>query len=362
MTSFDALPTPAVLVNRDKVAANIHRMQATCSAHGVELRPHIKTHKMVAVARMQLAAGARGLTCAKLGEAEAMLPSGVREMFIAHSLVDPGKAPRLAALAAQLDDLRVGVTSEGQMEALSRVAAATGRKLNVMLAVDTGLNREGVRSDEAAVKLATLLARSAHLVLRGLYCHEGHFYGVDPATSADQAEAMISRLDQVRKSIDPQLAIWPGCSVTARVIAEHSAGRVQAVRPGAYMFGDLSLARTTGVMSPADVAVEILATVIDRPEPGLALIDAGSKTFSSDRTPLNLFGAAADGRDINVVRVNEEHGYLRGSEVDSLRIGDRIRLVPAHVCTVINLTDTVIVTDGQQAIGTWLVDARGRTQ
>ncbi len=362
MTPFDALPTPAVLVHRDKVAANIRRMQATCDAHGVELRPHIKTHKMVAVARLQLAAGARGLTCAKLGEAEAMLPSGVREIFIAHSLVDPGKAPRLAALAAQLDDLRVGVTSEGQMEALSRVAAATGRKLNVMLAVDTGLNREGVRSDEAAGKLAARLAQSSHLTLRGLYCHEGHFYSVDPATFAAQAEAMVSRLDRVRNAIDPQLAIWPGCSVTARIIAEHSAGRVQAVRPGAYMFGDLSLARTTGVMSPADVAVEILATVIDRPEPGLALIDAGSKTFSSDRTPLNLFGAAADGRDINVVRVNEEHGYLRGSEVDSLRIGDRIRLVPAHVCTVINLTDSVVVTDGVQAVDTWPVDARGRTQ
>ena len=104
------------------------------------------------------------------------------------------------------------------------------------------------------------------------------------------------------------------------------------------------------------------STVVDRPEPGLALIDAGSKSFSSDRTPDSVFGRAADGRDLSVVRVNEEHGYVRGADVDRLRPGDRVAFVPAHVCPVINLTDTVVVADGNTVLATWSVEGRGRTQ
>ncbi len=361
MLNDTALPTPAILVDRSKLAANLRRMQQVCDANGVELRPHMKTHKMVEVARQQIAGGARGLTCAKLGEAEAMLPSGVQEIFLAHSLADPGQAPRIAALASQLRDFRVAVTSEAHLGALTRVAAAVGRKLGVMMAVDTGLGREGVRSDEAAVRLAAQLARHPRLELRGLYCHEGHLYAAAPAEFSDAIERMVDRLDRIRKSIDPGLAIWPGCSVTAYQVALQSHGRVQAVRPGAYMFGDLSLARTTGVMQWDDVAVHVLATVVDKPEPGLALIDAGSKTFSSDRTPQNFSGLAADGRDLAVARVNEEHGYVRGTDVDKLQVGDRVAFIPAHICTVINLTDAVTVVEDGKVVDSWRVAARGRT-
>ncbi len=362
MPTLATLATPAVLVDRVRLAANIRAMQDECDRHGVELRPHLKTHKLVAVARQQLAAGARGFTCAKLGEAEALLPSGLRSLFVAHSLVDPGLAPRLAALAEQLADLRVAVTSEAQLEGLLRVAAAVGRKLRVMLAVDTGLGREGVRGDPAAVRLAARLARCPQLELCGFYTHEGHFYGVPREQLAAQAAELVDRLCALRDAIDPALAVWPGCSVSAALVARAGAGRVQAVRPGAYVFGDLSLTRTTGIMPAAAVALQVLATVVDKPEPGLALIDAGSKTFSSDRTPDGLSARAADGRDVAVARVNEEHGYLRGGGVDALQVGERVAFTPAHVCTVINLTDTVVVTEGGQPVDTWRVEARGRTQ
>lgn len=361
MSQFSTLPTPAILVDRAKLDANIRSMQAACDASGIELRPHMKTHKMIEVTRRQLSAGAKGITCAKLGEAEAMLPSGVKEIFIANSLVGRSLAPRLAALAECLSDLRVGLTSEAHFEPLADLAAATGRRLGVMLAVDTGLGREGARSDEAAIRLATRLARHPHLELRGLYCHEGHFYGLPRPEVPPALETMIARMDHLRHAIDPTLAIWPGCSVTARLVTQISRGRVQAVRPGAYMFGDLSLSRTTQVMTPADVAVHVLATVVDKPEPGLALIDAGSKTFSSDHTPENHFGAADDGRDLKVVRVNEEHGYVRGADVDRLAVGERVAFVPAHICTVINLTSEVTIIEGNTLIGHWTVEARGRT-
>lgn len=358
MSTIHEIPTPAVLADRGRVAANIRAMQEVCTAHRVELRPHIKTHKMVAVGRMQLAAGARGFTCAKLGEAEAMLPSGVERIFVAHSLVDPLQAPRVAALAERLGELRVAATSAPQAEALARLARRAGRRLEVMLAVDTGLGREGVRSRDEAQSLAAQIARSPDLELRGFYTHEGQLYGVPRAEQSARCAAVVAQLAAVRDAIDPALPIWPGCSVSARRMAE--TGRVQAVRPGSYVFGDLSLTQVSGVMAPGDEAIHVLATVIDLPEPGLALIDAGSKTLSGDKTPAGAHAASADGRDLTVVRVNEEHGYLRGADVPSLRIGDRLRLVPAHVCTVINLHDAVVVVEGENVIDRWPVDARGR--
>ncbi|HTM96070.1 MAG TPA: alanine racemase, partial [Croceibacterium sp.] len=319
-------------------------------------------HKMVAIARLQLDAGAAGLTCAKLGEAEAMLPSGVRRLFIAHSLVDPRQAPRVAALLEQTDDLRLAVTSEAQLDAFTRLAAHVGRKLTVMMALDTGLGREGARDAAAAQRLAAAIGQSQHLELRGCYTHEGHFYGFDADTRAARIEAFIRDAAAMRDAIDPSLTLWPGCSATAHAIAPIAGGRIQALRPGAYVFGDLALSATTGVMPPDSIALHVLATVVDKPTPGLALIDAGSKTFSSDRTPANVFARAADGRDISVVRVNEEHGYLGGSAVDALQVGERLFFTPAHVCTVVNLTSDVIVVDRDNRCDTWAVDARGCTQ
>lgn len=359
LPAFDALPTPSVLVDRARMESNIRSLQTACDAHRVELRPHIKTHKMVAVARRQLAAGARGLTCAKLGEAEAMLPSGVRSLFVAHSLVDPRQAPRISALVEQLDELRLAVTSEQHAEAFLRLAALTGKKIPVMLAIDTGLGREGARDEAAAQRIAAALAASRHVELRGLYTHEGNFYAIPPAEQAARVDQMLDRLCGLRDSIDRSLAVWPGCSVSARLVLSASHGRVQAVRPGAYVFGDMSLSKSNPVMRVEDVALHVLATVVDKPEPGLALIDAGSKTFSSDRTAANVSAIATDGRDLAVVRVNEEHGYVRGAAVDALRVGERILFMPAHVCAVVNLTDEVVVTENGNVVDTWRVDARG---
>ena len=359
LSPLDALPTPAILVDRARLTANINSMQAAADAAGIELRPHIKTHKMVGIARQQLAAGAAGLTCAKLSEAEAMLPSGVRSMFVAHSLVSPLAAPRLAALAERLDDLRIAVTSEAHLEALARLASLTGKKLSVMMALDTGLAREGARDAASAGRIAAQVARSPHLALRGFYTHEGQYYGVPPAERAAKLVETIGRLSDLRDSIDPALPIWPGSSSTAKAILAMGTRLVQAVRPGTYVFGDLSLCRTTAVMRDDEVALHVLATVVDKPEPGLVLIDAGSKVFSSDRTPDTIFGRAVDGRDVAVVRVNEEHGYVRGADVDALKIGERIAFIPAHVCVVLNLTDEVTVVDRGAVVDTWRVDARG---
>ncbi len=354
---FENLSTPRLLLDSEAMDRNLRRMQAACDAHSVALWPHMKTHKMVEVAQRQLAAGAKGLTCAKIGEAEAMLPSGVRSIFIAHSLVDPLQAPRLRALAEALDELIVACTSEAQGEALERVLAAADLRLPVLMAVDTGNRREGVRSVDEAVRLADFIRRQPYMTLRGIYTHEGQGYRAASEGMDAFVNDVHAHLLAFRDAIDPTLELWPGCSVTAAAMT--SRPDITVVRPGTYIFGDLALTVTTPTMPWDDLAVTILATVVDRPEPGLALLDAGSKTFFSDKTPQNLSGSFYDRRDIHVPRCNEEHGYVTGSQVDELHVGERVRVVPAHICPVINLADEVTVIRQGEVVDTWRVAARG---
>lgn len=356
---FSDTLTPTILVDQDRLERNIRRMQEICNAHRVELWPHVKTHKMVEVARMQLEAGARGLVCSKIGEALAMLPSGVKRVFLAHSIVDKANAPRLCALAEALDQLILACTSQPQAEALEGVLAAAGLTLPIMLGVDTGLGREGVRGVEEAERAAAFIARQPHMRLLGLYSHEGHAYGA-VGKIPEVSEQVRNVLNEARRRIDRTLLVWPGCSVTAAHIA--TLADIDGVRPGTYVFGDLSLAAKHKVMAWDDLAATVLATVIDRPEPGLALLDAGSKTLSSDKTYTGISASLLDGRDIHVTRCSEEHGWATGSQVNELRVGERVRLVAAHICPVLNLADEVAVVRGEKIVATWKVAARGKVQ
>ncbi|HWL50919.1 MAG TPA: alanine racemase [Chthoniobacteraceae bacterium] len=357
---LDELETPRVVVDLDRLEANLARQQAICDEHQVELWPHIKTHKCVEIARRQLELGARGLTCAKIGEAEAMLPSGVRRIFIAHSIVDPRNGPRLAALAGALDELIMAVTSKLHAEALNAVLASAGLTLPVMMAVDTGLGREGSRSLEDAKELAATIQCLSNLTLRGFYSHEGHAYGKNGEELETVARAVHAQLSKVRDAIAPELPIWPGCSATAAIMA--TLPNVQAVRPGAYVYGDISLCVTAKVLPWEAAALTILTTVVDRPQPGLALIDAGSKTFSGDKARSGDSGIELREGKLRVIRCNEEHGYLNGDGVDDLNLGDRLRFIPAHVCPVLNLADETIVVRGAEVVDIWPVDARGKNR
>lgn len=351
------LASPAVLIEADAMERNLRGMQQICDAAGVELWPHIKTHKMVPVLRRQLDLGAAGATCAKLGEAEALLTAGVRRIFVAHSLADRRHAPRLRALAAQIDQLILAVTSEIHYETLEGVLAEADLRLAVLMAVDTGLGREGVRGPEAAARLAARIRASSRMALIGLYTHEGHAY---QASSAVEVAAQVHQtMGEYVRAVGGALPIWPGCSVTAAFLASQAG--VKAVRPGSYVFGDLFLAEVSKVMPMADVALTVLATVIDRPESGLALIDAGSKVFSSDKTGGGLTARCVEFPGIVVNRLSEEHGFLNGPGVEALSPGDRLRFIPAHVCPVVNLASQVHLVRDQGVLATWTVDARGRS-
>lgn len=349
-----------MLIDRDRLKANIERMQKVCDAHGTQLWPHIKTHKMVEVARMQLAAGARGLVCAKLSEAEAMLPSGVQRLFIAHSLVDARLAPRLAALGRAIDELIVAATSFAQVQALGALLEVARMRLQILVAVDTGLGREGTRSDEESLRVVQYIQKHENMVLRGFYTHEGHAYSARPAETDKCIERVVQQLRALRERVGEPLEIWPGCSVTAERMAAQEG--VAAIRPGTYVFGDLSLAAKHEVMDWDDLAATVLTTVVDRPTKELALLDAGSKTLSGDRTAEGVYASLYDRRDAHVMRCSEEHGWMTGGDVEKLAIGERVRLVPAHICPAVNLANEVTVISREAVVDTWRVDARGCVQ
>ncbi len=360
MRLFSELDSPSVIVDSERMDGNLRAMQAACDAHGVELWPHIKTHKLVPVLRRQLELGARGATCAKLGEAEAMLPSGVRRIFIAHSLVDFAKAERLRTLAHQLDELILAVTSLAHCEVLERLLESIQLDVSILMAVNTGLDREGARDPAQSAALAARIRSSSRMRLIGLYTHEGHTYGLKSPEEVDTEVKRIHEcLEAYADAAGGNLPLWPGCSVTASRMAAMPG--VKAVRPGSYVFGDLSLSDGVKTHSFTDNALSILATVVDRPEPELALIDCGSKVFSGDKTAAGLSARCLEYPGIVVRRVNEEHGYLAGDDVDALHLGDRLRFVPAHVCPVLNLASEVAVLESSSVADRWKIDARGRS-
>jgi D-serine deaminase-like pyridoxal phosphate-dependent protein len=365
--TLNELPTPTLVVDEDRVRENVRAMQAHCDTKGVRLWPHIKTHKTIEIAKMQLAAGAEGLVCAKLSEAEAMLPSDVNRIFLAYPLVNVHsmeQQARLRRLVNDLQELILAVTSLPQMESLANLLKYAAVEAPVLMAVDTGLGREGVRNVAEAKELADAIRRQPRMRLIGLFTHEGHSYRFDDTGRGAEeiARQVVETLSGIRDAVDPsgELTLWPGSSVTAHAMA--TLPGVHAIRPGAYVFGDLWLSQVTRHMQPEEVAATVMTTVIDRPQPGLALVDGGSKTFSSDVTPEKVSGAAADGRDIRVTRLSEEQGFVTGEDVDSLSVEDRVRFVPAHICPVVNLNDELVVVRGTQVVDHWDVVARGKVQ
>ncbi len=351
------LPTPAVVIDIDAMEKNLRQMQSRCNDTGVGLWPHCKTHKLVPVLRRQLELGAGGATVAKIGEAEALLPSGVRCIFIAHSLVRLDAAPRLRSLRGKLDRLILAVTSEAHLAALGKVIEAAEIDVEVLLGVDTGLGREGVRTLEDARQLGQLIAHHPRMKLTGIYGHEGHSYRRDEDNLEAFADGIHARMMKYREAIGGNLPLWPGCSVTALLMAGKEA--VEVVRPGAYVFGDLSLCESDLILPWDQAALSIITTVIDRPDDHLALIDAGSKVFSSDRSRAGLCGREQDHHHLTVTNLSEEHGFVTWSEGAAPAVGDILRIIPAHVCTVVNLRSEIHIARGDQILDTWKVDARG---
>jgi D-serine deaminase-like pyridoxal phosphate-dependent protein len=357
---LDQVPTPAAVVDLARMRANLDRMAGYAKERSLALRPHTKTHKSPELAREQLRRGATGVTVATVREAEVMA-SVCDDILLAHPPVGPGKVERLLALPPHVR-ITVALDSQDALESVARAAARAGREVGVLVELDLGMHRVGVQEPAAAAALARLARDLDGVAWRGITFYPGHVREpVDEQASAlgrlhDDLGLFIDALD--RDHLSP-VTVSGGSTPTA--FASHTVGHLTEIRPGTYIFNDRTTAEM-GACAWEDCAYTVLATVVSTAVRGQAVVDAGSKALTREelRAPGGGFGALADRREVTVKGLSEEHGLLDLARTDwRPRIGERVRIVPNHVCVSVNLHDRVRGVEGDEIVTSWSVAARG---
>ncbi|WNQ13281.1 alanine racemase [Paenibacillus aurantius] len=368
--AFHSLPdtaeTPAVAIDLDRLDANLRATADLAAQAGVRLRPHTKTHKSQWVAGEQLRYGASGITVAKLGEAEVMADGGVRDILIAYPLVGRLKLERLARLMKRIR-VSVSVDSLEAANGLSELGEHLHERIPLYLDVNSGLNRCGKEPGEETADLGVQIAKLPGIRLAALMTHAGHAYGQSRREDCleialAEAEALLDSQKALRRRGVEVPDISVGSTPTSKFIKELAGSGVTEMRPGAYVFGDGSQL-FPGLIGEEECAMKIFATVVSTPRPGIAIVDAGSKTLSNDTSPHRRgYGFLPELPDVYVERLSEEHGVLSVPEGVTLKIGDVVGIIPNHCCAVANLHDRLLgVRDGrlERMIP---VDARGKVQ
>lgn len=357
------LATPAVLVDLDVVERNVSAMQARANAAGVKLRPHAKTHKAPRIGRMQIAGGASGVTLAKVSEAEVFVRAGFDDIFLGYPIVGEDKARRLLALSDRAK-IVVGADSEEGARSLGEVFHAAGRRLAVRLKIDCGFHRVGVLP-ERALETASRIARLPGITLQGLFTHGGQGYGGETPEDVarigrDEGRIVVEAAESLRASGVPVDDVSLGSTPT--VAAAVSQRGVTECRPGTYVFNDFSQV-SLGTCGPQDCALTVLSTVVSVPAPDRAVVDAGSKTLSTDPLRPRAGGhGLLVGHRSRIARLSEEHGVIQVEEGERFRVGQRVRILPNHACVVSNLHDRLIALRGDRIEGEIVVEARGCVQ
>ncbi|OJJ10490.1 alanine racemase [Alphaproteobacteria bacterium AO1-B] len=348
--SFEDIQTPTVLVDLDIAEANIDAYQAYCTKHGLALRPHIKTHKLPFLAKRQLEAGAIGITCQKISEAEAMIADGgIDDVLITFNILGAEKLERLKALAGTVR-LSVVADNTSTVKGLSDAFSDTASGLTVLVECDTGAERCGVTSPEAARDLAQIINQSPGLTFGGLMTYP-------PAGKEAEVQDWLTKARDLIEADGLKVAVISNGGSPGMWRAENVPGATE-YRIGTYVYNDRSLV-SRGVCDWGDCALTVLATVVSVPAPNRAVIDAGTKVLTSDLLGLNGHGHVLGRPDITVDALSEEHGVLR-AETIGLEVGDRIRIVPNHACVVSNMVEEVQLVRGEHGLGTSTVSARGK--
>lgn len=352
------METPYVYIDLKKLQKNIDAMAALAAKNGVKLRPHVKAHKLPQIARLQMEAGASGVTVAKLGEAEVMFANGITDILVAYPLVGEEKLARARKLIRQGCKLSLMVDSLGGAQQISQLALPGGT--DVLVKVDSGLKRCGLTPGPQLEDFVLKLRQLPGLNLRGIMTHAGHVYACTdasavPAIGRAEGELMAAAATALRKlgvSI-PEVSI----GATPTVFWGAQVKGVTEIRPGNYVFYD-AVQVALGIVKPERCSLTVIATVISRPAAERAIIDAGAKVLALDQgahgsAALQGFGQL-DNPNWRLTRLSEEHGVIEGTALPAL--GSQVRIIPNHACPVINLTDTVWTSAGYS----WPVAARGK--
>lgn len=361
------LDTPALLVDLDRMERNMQKGQAFADSIGARLRPHIKTHRTPAIALEQIRKGARGITVAKLGEAEVMAESGIDDIFIANEIVGEIKLQRLRRLAGKVR-LAVGIDHSVHVEMLSEVFRNERKPIEVMIDVDTGDPRTGVQPGKPVLELAKIVNSSPGVELRGIYTHDGQSYEAEDVEEIrsifrTSQEQILNTADLLRSEGLECHEISVG-STPSLLVGEPLKG-ITEIRPGTYIFLDADQANVIGTYD--NCALSVLATVISRPTPQRVVLDAGTKALTYyiqlegiTRTP--GFGVLKKHPHIMLNSLSDEHGSFMKPEDLEFNIGDKVEVIPNHACPTCNLYDRMYCIRNGEVVGEWPILARGKSQ
>src|SRR5579859_2372405 len=344
--------TPVAVIDMDRVERNIARVQKACDAAGVANRPHIKTHKSPMLAKMQIAAGARGITCQKIGEAEVMAEAGIDDILISYNLLGEEKMARLGALQAKAK-MTVAADNSMVIAGLPQAAAVSGRPLSGVVECDTGRKRAGVETPAEAVALARQIAESKGLAFAGFMLYPTETGWGDAQKFYDEALAGVREL-----GLDATM-VSTGGSPNLKNLGKLK-GATEHL-PGTYIYND-RMQVGAGVATWDDCALHIYSTVVSRAGRDRGILDAGSKTLTSDTgSGLDGHGLILEHPEARIAKFAEEHGFLDLSRSNTRpEVGDVVRIVPNHVCVVVNMMDEVLMVRGDEIVGMLPVAARGK--
>ncbi|MGC8488542.1 MAG: alanine racemase [Clostridia bacterium] len=361
-TDLAVIETPAVVVDRAQTERNLVAMADLARGLGKALVPHTKTHKSPVWARRQLELGAPRVMVAKLSEAQALLAAGIQEQYIGYPLVDAIKERRLVELIEAGLHPVVAVDSDEGADLLVRVTERTGRPIAALVEVDTGFHRCGVESPDDVVRLARRLAQSP-VDYAGITCFGGHINWRQPKDAlpglVDAEDAVLDRMAAVltRAGLEPRI-ISEGGSIPA-AFGDHLRTATE-IRPGTYIYKDYCT-MMCGAAQVEECSAYVLSTVVSTPSAERAVIDAGSKTLSGDGPADGSFGYIREHPELAIASVTEEHGVVMGRRGGrtGLRVGDRLSIIPNHVCTMMNLHGSFLLADSAQVVDEWPVVMRG---
>jgi D-serine deaminase-like pyridoxal phosphate-dependent protein len=358
---MNPLATPALVIDAKTVFRNLERLAAYAEEQDLDLRPHTKTHKSRELAALQVSGGAVGLTAAKVGEAE-LMAEVADDILLAYPAIDPARTERVARLAAHTT-LRVAVDSQQGAKLLAEAANRRRATIGILVDLDVGMGRTGLQTPSEALRVAQYVDATPGLRLDGLFCYPGHIQ----SPAAEQEPALRAVSDKLAET----LRIWADHGLQARIVSggstptayqSHLVPEYSEIRPGTYIFNDMNTVRG-GYCTFDDCAARIICTVVSTAVPGQVVVDAGSKTLTSDLcgpAPKSGHGHVVEYPDARITRLSEEHAQVDVRACPSApKLGERVTVIPNHICPCVNLQDSVWWRNEEGRLEELPIDARG---
>lgn len=367
LSPYQNIDTPALLIDLDIAQKNIESMQAKANSFGVALRPHTKTHKMPYLALKQIAAGARGITVAKIGEAEVMADAGIDDIFIANEIVGSVKYARLRQLAERIE-LSIGADNEKAVCDLDMALKGSAARIGLCIEVEVGEVRSGIEKIEDAVKLAQTIRKYEHLYFKGIFCHEGHCYKAETIDHCrDLARAVQERMlafAQAIRDSEIEVEVVSIGSTPSMLVSDILPG-INEIRPGTYILMDAAQGQVVGDFGRC--AASVLGTVMSIPTDERVITDTGAKALTAQKRTGGICNTPGNGlvkgSSYRLQNVFDEHGIIIDRNFrNEVKLGDKTEIIPNHICPCVNLYNFAWIVSNGKILAKVPVAGRGKTQ